>query len=133
MPDGAPKSAQTCPGQAVAVWKGSVVELAGSTETYTDESFSTCDDAFGPDRIYVITPKDTGYLQIDLTFQNGFDAVVSARSDCAASSKESLCVESFGEPVNRVVQVTKDVPIYLFVDGTTSSDKGAYTASLKLL
>jgi cysteine-rich repeat protein len=131
-PDGAPKSAQACPGQAVAVWKGTPLDLAGSTESYEDNSFSSCDDGFGADRLYAITPKDTGYLQIDMTFLDGFYAVVSARATCGATSSEKLCVRSFGEPVNRVVPVTKDVPLYLFVDGSLATDKGAFTASLKL-
>jgi cysteine-rich repeat protein len=133
MPDGAPASAQTCPGQPVAVWKGSPVELAASTATYKDESFATCDDAYGPDRIFAITPKDTGILQMDLTFENGFYAVVSVRDTCNETSSEKLCVQALGEPVSRVVPVTKDVPVYLFVDGSLATDKGAFSASLKLL
>ncbi len=133
LPDGAPASGKSCPGQPVAVWKGTPIEFGASTAPYTDAAYSSCDLAFGPDRIFAITPKSDGFLTIDLTLGDRFDAVLSVRGDCARTSSELACVVSGGEPVSRVVQVKKDTPIFLYVDGSSATDAGAFALSLKLL
>ncbi len=131
--DGAPKSAQMCPGQPVAVWKATPVALAGSTAGYIDLHGASCYDALGPDRVYAITPQADGVLAIDASFDQGFNAVVSVRRDCAANASELLCQDTLATPFKNVVSVTKGQTIYLLIDGDTSTASGAFAVRLELL
>lgn len=132
-PDGKPTAAQTCPGEPVAVWKGTPLALAGTTAGYTDLHGASCFDALGPDRIYAITPQADGVLSFDASFDQGFDAVVSVRTDCAANSSELLCQDTLSSPFKNVVTVSKGKTVYLFVDGDTEVAAGAFAVRLELL
>jgi cysteine-rich repeat protein len=133
VPDGAPKSGATCPGQAAHLWKGSSFTLAGTTDTYAHVTNATCWNAIGPERVYALTPHESGVLTIRGSFAPKFDAVVSVRTDCAASPTELMCEDTLSKPFERVLQVEKGQTIHLFVDGDDASAKGAFAIDLELL
>jgi cysteine-rich repeat protein len=133
VPDGAPKSGASCPGQTANLWKGSSLTLAGTTDTYAHATNATCWNAVGPERIYALTPRDSGVLTIRASFAPKFDAVVSVRSECAASTSELLCEDTLSKPFERVLQVEKGKTIHLFVDGDDATTKGAFAIELELL
>ena len=133
QPDGAPKSADACPGQAVSLGKGAKVTLAGTTVGYADDLRATCFDSSGPDRVYAIQPRQNGFMTVDAAFGSGFHAVVEVRrGTCALSTAQVLCEDTLSRPFKNVVQVEKDKNYFLIVDGDSESSSGAYTIVLEL-
>jgi len=133
VPDGAPKSGGACPGQAVNLWRGAALTLAGSTETYANATNAKCWNAVGPERVYALTPHDSGVLTIRGSFAPKFDAVVSVRTDCSDLASEEMCEDTLSKPFERVLQVEKGKTLYLFVDGDDAQAKGAFAVHLELL
>lgn len=134
VPDGAPASASSCPGQPVHVWKGTPVTLAGSTDGFTHKTASTCWNATGPERVYALRPQSSGILTIHASFAAKFYAVVSVRAgDCAATSSEVLCEDTLSKPFERVLSVEKGKTYHLIVDGDDATAKGPYAVRLELL
>lgn len=133
VPDGAPVAGAACPGQAVHLWRGASVKLAGTTEKYSHATNATCWNALGPERIYALTPHDSGVLTVSASFASDFDAVVSVRTDCAKPASEVLCEDTLSKPMQRVLQVEKGKTVHLFIDGDDGAAKGAFAVQLELL
>jgi cysteine-rich repeat protein len=133
VPDGAPSAGGSCPGQTVNLWRGSAFTLAGSTDSYTHSTGAKCWNATGPERIYALRPRESGVLTISASFAPNFDAVVSVRTDCSSQATEVMCEDTFSKPFERVLQVEKGKPLYLFVDGDDAAAKGAFAVHLELL
>jgi cysteine-rich repeat protein len=133
QPDGAPTSADICPGQSVKLWKGSTVILAGSTATYVDDYRASCWDSQGPDRVYALEPSEDGFMMVDAMFGSGFNAVVEIRKDtCGVSTAQVACEETFSQSFQRVVEVKRDRLYYVIVDGDGPTAAGDYSIRLEL-
>jgi cysteine-rich repeat protein len=133
QPDGAPAAADTCPGQAVTLWKGSTLILAGSTETYNDDVSASCVPSPGPDRIYAVQPSADGFMSLSAIFAPGFDAIVEVRRDtCDSSNAQVLCNDTFSTAFQNVIQVNAGHTYYVIVDSDSSAMTGAYTIHLEL-
>lgn len=133
QPDGAPKSAEQCPGQALTLTKGTRLTLAGTTAGFKDDVQTSCYPSHGPDRVYAIQPSASGFMTVDAAFASGFNAVVEVRrSTCTLPSAQILCEDTLSRPFKSVVQVDKDKNYFLIVDGDVEDANGAYTIVLDL-
>jgi cysteine-rich repeat protein len=96
-----------------------------------------------PDRVYAITPTQTGYLTARLPRAlTGYDSVLYISSACsdAADVTDRLCADSYdpsnasilfgGEVVSLPVQA--GTTYYLFVDGYFAGDAGTYGLEIDL-
>ena len=61
-PDGAPAAAESCPGQAVTLWPGDSLVLAGTTDGFADNFQPSCWKSTGPDRVYAVQPGADGFV-----------------------------------------------------------------------
>lgn len=134
VPDGAPLSASSCPGQPVHVWKGTPVTVAGSTAGFAHKTAATCWNATGPERVYALRPQSSGILTVHASFATKFYAVVSVRTgDCALTASEILCEDTLSKPFERVLSVDKGKTYHLIVDGDDATAAGAFAVRLELL
>ncbi|MBS2015973.1 MAG: DUF4215 domain-containing protein [Deltaproteobacteria bacterium] len=112
-----------CPGHAIALTAtGTQVRRATATVNTTPLSSSTAGacGGSGPEGILKITPDVSGQLQIRATA--GFNTVLHARTTCNDPLTEIAkpsCSSSNLPVVNATV--TKNVPIYVFVDGVNGA------------
>jgi cysteine-rich repeat protein len=133
QPDGAPKAAEQCPGQALTLTKGSKLTLVGTTAGFADDVQTSCFASHGPDRVYAVQPSANGFMTVDAAFASGFNAVVEVRrSTCTLPTAQVLCEDTLSRPFKSVVQVEKDKNYFLIIDGDTESASGAYTIVLDL-
>jgi cysteine-rich repeat protein len=133
-PDGAPPAGGKCPGQPVTVWPSTPVNLAGATSSYAHRLSAGCYPAKAPERIYAVTPAESGTLSIDASFASEFYPVLSVRADdCAFTSSEVMCEATGGEPLRRVLPVEKGHTYYLVIDGELSGATGSFAVRLELL
>jgi cysteine-rich repeat protein len=124
----------TCPGMPVHVWqkpvtwKGTTTGFALSYRTNAACGGST--GSTGSDRVFAITPHQTGVLQIDATSPT-FDVLLYARSDCTTQSSEMACTnaQTGANPETFSIPVTSGTVVYLIVDGATNAT-GNFTLSL---
>jgi cysteine-rich repeat protein len=96
----------------------------------------------GPDRIYAVTPIVNGFLTASLTrTQTAFNSVLYASNSCLSATESSfLCADSHdpqnlqvlngGEVVSFPAQA--GTTYYLFVDGPTNADAGAFQIVIDL-
>lgn len=124
-----------CPGVKVALTgtgadtrKGSI---AGTTAQTYNQSSGACGGATGKDSVYVVSPDVTGLLTATLT--STFDSVLYARRACEDSKSEAACNDAPGTAGGEKlsIAVTKDQPVYLFVDGYSGSS-GTFTLDVEI-
>lgn len=117
QPDGAPKSAQNCPGQTVHVWQ-LPVEFAATTEVNPNLHKATCGGGGGREAIYAVVPHRTGTLNV-LASSDAFDLLLFARADPCLSGAELGCVNKVkgNGAETMAVPVESGKPFWLFVDG----------------
>lgn len=133
QPDGPPSMGKACPGQPVALWKGSSVLLAGVTAGSGNDMELSCWPSKGPDRVYQVRPNQDGFLTIDATFGADFNAVVELREgSCAASTAGLFCKDTLSRPFKNVVPVSMSKTYFLVIDGDAADAAGAYSIRLVL-
>jgi cysteine-rich repeat protein len=124
----------TCPGMPVHVWQKAVTwngTTTGFALSYrANAACGGSTGSTGSDRVYAITPHQTGTLQIAATNPT-FDIMLYARSDCATQSSEVACTNAMtgNGPETFTVPVTSGSVLYLVVDGATNAT-GTFTLSL---
>jgi cysteine-rich repeat protein len=124
----------TCPGMPVHVWQkaltwnGTTTGFALSYRANAACGGST--GSTGSDRVYAITPHQTGVLQIDAKNPT-FDVMLYARSDCTTQASEVACTnaQSGSNPETFSIPVQSGTVVYLVVDGATNAT-GTFTLSL---
>jgi cysteine-rich repeat protein len=133
-PDGAPASAEACGGQAVKLWQGSTLVLAGTTDGYKDDLKTSCyPDSVGPDRVYAVEPSADGFMQVSAVFAPNFHAVIEVREGtCESSDAQILCDDSLGRAFEGVVEVKAGKTYYVIIDGDLPDAHGAYSIKLEL-
>jgi len=126
-------AADVCPGSELGLtlagtsYKGSV--SASTLDAYGHYAGS-CGGGLGPDHVYVIKPTVTGTAFLKLTAEN--DATMYVRTECDKSSTQTSCtVAAPGTAINANLAVTKDTPIYVFVDSLIGG--GKYTLSAEVV
>lgn len=151
--DGDPATAGTCTGQPLTLWPGKTVNGKGSTSPFGN-TFATPSSACDPtgkntfsDHVYKVTPKGTGVMTVTLTptppagdtTETDPNLMLSAHATCdaaAATPPPSTKCENNGtgsKPETMTVNVTKDTPVFISVDGGgLTKNKGAYSISFKL-
>ncbi len=135
--DGNPESARTCPGMPVDLWDVEVV-YDGTTATYstTFKASPSCGaDAGGavagstaPDRVFKVTPHKSGTLTVAVT-KATFDAMIYAASTCAVDMVHGgACVNARTGTGDETLTtlVTADKPIYVVIDGTSTTQSGTF-------
>lgn len=111
---------------------GTVEFDAETTEapgTIESGPFTGCTTSSGPEHVYVFDAEQTGYLTASLpATATTFDSVLYARrTSCSNPDGVVLCHDQValgGELLSFPVMAGER--IYLFVDGRTSEDRGAY-------
>jgi cysteine-rich repeat protein len=123
---GYPAKAGVCPGMSIDLWQ-SPVTFASTTKLFplTYRAKASCGGAtgtLGSDRVFVVTPHSSGTLTVQTQGSN-FDAMLYARTDCATESSELGCQNATSGPGDETLNVTvvSGTPVYVFVDGATSS------------
>ncbi len=124
-----------CPGTEIVLTgagssprKGSV---SGNTSQVYGHYSSTCGGATGRDAVYMVKPDVTGILKAKLT--SSFDSVFYARRSCDETKTEVSCNDAPGSAGGEQlsVPVTKDQPVFLFVDGYSGST-GTFTIEIEV-
>lgn len=110
-----------CPGQTLPLaivgttYKGTV---SATTATAYDQYVGSCGGTLGKERVYAVTPAISGVMAAKVA--SAAPSIVYARRTCDDDQTEAACGESSGaangEPLR--IAVTKDEPVYLFVDAT---------------
>jgi cysteine-rich repeat protein len=117
----------TLTGTGTATRTGSVT---GTTASNYPQYLGTCGGNSGKEAVYVLTPEVSGLVTATLTAS--FDAVLYARRTCDDVKTQTACQNlgsNGGEKISFVV--TKDQPVYLFVDGA-STTPGTFTLDVQL-
>ncbi len=116
-PDGAPKTAQTCPGQLVHMWQLPLSLVANTTE-HPNAQKATCGGGGGRDAVYQVMPHRDGVMTISLN-SKAFDTVIYARSGSCATGQELACANKAKDigPETISIPVVTGTPFWLFVDG----------------
>lgn len=124
-----------CPGKAIALTgagsdtrKGTVT---GSTSAAYSQYSGSCGGGTGKDAVYVVTPDVTGLLTAKVS--GSFDALLYARRTCADTKTEAACNDAPGAKGGEQIKiaVTKNQPVYLFVDGYSGS-AGNFTLDVEV-
>jgi len=114
-----------CPGVAIPLTgtgadmrRGSV---SGSTSAIFGQTAGSCGGASGKDAVYSVTPDVTGLLTATVT--STFDSILYARRTCDDTKTEAACNDAAGSTGGETIKipVTKDQPVFLFVDGYSGS------------
>lgn len=87
----------------------------------------------GPDLVYRLVPAATGTLRF--TINSAWDSGIYVRTTCDDPETEVACVDQQGGGTDEVVDVavTAGVPYWVFVDGYTGDQFGAFTMSVTAL
>jgi hypothetical protein len=109
--------------------KAKVGSMKGDTTWGTRVGTATCGGA-GGEVVYTFTPAKTGDLTVTLAAQAAL--TVSARTACKDDKTELGCTAVGGTSAVLHVAVTSSTPIFITVDGSTSSAAGPYTLTLAL-
>ncbi len=131
-----------CPGEAIAVPAGASSMLASagfSTNGFVDDYASSCEiEPGGADRVFVLTPAETGTLTVtigtdatnttsicadDQSDPACWDHMLHVRTTCDDMGTEVACADDF-DVEELTFAVTAATPVYLFVDGY---DAGTYS------
>ena len=124
-----------CPGVVIPLTltgadlrKGSV---SGTTESIFGQTGGSCGGASGKDAVYSVTSDVTGLLTAKLT--STFDSVLYARRTCDDAKTEAACNDAPGSAGGEMIRVpvTKDQPVFLFIDGYGGST-GTFTLDVEV-
>ena len=124
-----------CPGVAIALTgagadtrKGTV---SGTTGSIFGQTAGGCGGATGKDAVYSVTADVTGLLTAKVT--STFDSILYARRTCDDTKTESACNDAAGSAGGEMIRipVTKDQPVFLFVDGYSGSN-GTFTLDVEV-
>jgi hypothetical protein len=137
---GTPESGTSCAGfgQPVHLWGSSRrVSLTGDNSKGTNEWASNggnCTNE-GNERIYAVTPHESGTLEVTAT--SNFDLMLLARSSCATPESGGAFCANKQKPPSLTpevlsIPVVKDVIRFIAVDGLTAADKGTYSLNFQL-
>lgn len=124
-----------CPGKAITLTGTGSDPRKGTVTATTSASYSqysgSCGGGTGKDAVYVVTPDVTGLLTAKLT--GSFDALLYARRTCADTKTEAACNDAPGSSGGEQIKiaVTKNQPVYLFVDGYSGS-AGTFALDLEV-
>lgn len=117
-----------CPGQPVSLSVYSNVQLANlSTIGATPDFKGSCGGEAEPDLVFQVTPKADGYLTVALSPGAQYKGFVYLRSACEDEGSQLDCGDG---PFTR--KVTKDSPVYVFVDGHDPQPSGEFTLKIAL-
>lgn len=102
----------------------------GSTTGHADSLQASCVPVSGPDVAYVITPTQTGALDLTL-FENGSGPLsVSVRTACGSAASEIGCSNSYAlgaaDQKKLTVPVTIGQPVFVIIDGDGAAAEGPY-------
>lgn len=130
-PDGAPKSAETCPGQLIHLWQ-LPVSLSGDTSDHPNLQKGSCGGGGGRDAIFQIMPHRDGTMTATATSEL-FDLLIYARSAACSPGQELACANKTKDKGAETIAipVTTGVPVWLIVDGYKYG-KGPFTLSLAM-
>lgn len=123
-----------CPGRTLPLaivgssYKGAV---SSTTVTAFDQYAGSCGGALGRERVYVVTPVISGVLGARVI--SAAPTILYARRSCDDVQTEASCDEVTGAVTGSPVRiaVTKDEPLYLFVD-TTKGLEGDFTLDVEI-
>lgn len=124
-----------CPGVTVTMTgsgadtrKGTV---NGTTASVYGQTAGTCGGGSGKDAVYVVKPDVTGLLTAKVT--STFDSMLYARRTCDDTKTEAACNDAPGLKGGEQIKiaVTKDQPVYLFIDGYSGSS-GTFTLDVEI-
>lgn len=124
-----------CPGTAIALTGTGADPRKGSVQGDTSKVYphyaGSCGGGTGKDAVYSVTPDVTGLLTAKVT--SAFDSVVYARRTCADAKTESGCNDAQGLKGGDTIKVpvTKNQPVFLFVDGYSGSS-GPFTLDVEV-
>lgn len=125
----------TCPGAMIAL-SGTgadkrTASITGSTATVFGHTAGSCGGGSGKDAVYMVKPDVTGLLTAKIT--SAFDSVLYARRTCADIKTEGACNDAPGSKGGEQIKiaVTKDQPVWLFVDGYSGSN-GNFTLDIEV-
>jgi cysteine-rich repeat protein len=126
--DVCPGATVTLTGTGAATRKATIT---GTTATDYGQSAGSCGGGTGKDAVYVVKPDVTGLLTATLT--SSFDSLLYARRTCDDTKTEAACDDAPGSTGGEQISiaVTKDVPVYLFVDGYSGAH-GPFTLDLEV-
>ena len=132
-----PKPSESCPGEP-AVWTGSgtdprVFIASGNTSNQWNDTSGTCGGSSANDAVYALTPDIDGTLVLEVA-PTGWDAVMFVRSDCATSGSELACKDTGSSSGKETYsfKAKAGTTYSAFIDGYTSTSKGAYTFTATL-
>lgn len=102
----------------------------GTTTGHANSLQASCVAQSGPDVAYVITPTQTGALDLTL-FENGSGPLsVSVRTACGSAASEIGCSNSYapGAADQKMlsVPVTIGQPVFVVIDGDGAASEGPY-------
>jgi cysteine-rich repeat protein len=128
-PDGAPKAAETCPGQLIHLWQLPVA-LSGDTNDHPNLQKGSCGGGGGRDAVFQIMPHRDGTMTATAASEL-FDALIYARNSACSPGQELACANKTKDKGAETIAipVTSGVPVWLIVDGYKYG-KGPFTLAL---
>jgi len=121
-----------CPGNPVALSLGGAQLYRGTIADASDTAMCRGGIGSGPDRVIEIDPDFTGWLNIQLTPIDDFDAALMTRSECPGTS-EYFCADSMPSGGREIIDGTVDATRRYMIIASSSGpgEVGEYVIRLE--